>query len=149
MVASVARLFSSLYGSSSNATTGGEDGNPPSNEDLVDVYGGSNILNHQNHDDHDYNEDDQLIGSDHDEIGEAEEDKGVTTISDKDGSNRKCNNTDSNKTVDNKSSNNVDDGNGDGRANNNEEHDEASVSSADDNDVRAEDEEEVSSDYGE
>mmetsp|Transcript_37080 Transcript_37080/g.41421 ORF Transcript_37080/g.41421 Transcript_37080/m.41421 type:complete len:1925 (+) Transcript_37080:80-5854(+) len=149
MVASVARLFSSLYGSSSNATTRGEDGNPPSNEDLVDVYGGSNDLHHQNHDDHDYNEDDQLIGNDHDEIGEAEEDKGVNTINDKDGSNKKCNNTDSNKTVDNKSSNNVDDDNGDGRANNNEEHDEASVSSADDNDVRAEDDEEISSDEGE
>ena len=137
MVASVARLFSSLYGTNSNATTGGgEDGN-------VDIYGGANDSSHiQNHDDdhnRDYDEDVELLGSDDDENenGETEEEKDATTTNtgqDDNAANKKHDNADSNTT---------------GNNDNKEDDDDDDKSSADDIHISAEDDEVITSDEGE
>jgi hypothetical protein len=137
MVASVARLFSSLYGVNSNATTGGgEDSN-------VDIYGGANDSSHiQNHDeDHnrDYDEDVELLGSDDDENenNETEEDKDATTTNtgqDDNAANKKHDNTDSNTT---------------GNNDNKEDDDDDDKSSVHDIHISAEDDEVITSDEGE
>jgi len=143
MVASVARLFSSIYGSN-NPSNGGDDGDAANHvqssedQDLVDVYD----------DDHDIDEDGDHsleVLTDEEEQDDANDDDGNDEVEDNEAATGTGEEATENKKEVSVSNDEKDDNNeNDDNSNNND-----SNSMEEDNEINSEDDEEIDSDEGE
>ena len=143
MVASVTRLFSSIYGSN-NPANGGDDGDAANHaqssedQDLVDVY----------HDDHDIDEDgDHLLEvlTDEEEQDDANDDDGNDDVEDNEAATGTGQEATENKKEVSVSNDEKDDNDDNDDASNNND----SNSMEEDNEINSEDDEEIHSDEGE